>query len=295
MTVRVHDHPAVDVARRPAGRLDERPGRPEEPLLVGVEDRHQRHLGQVEPLAEQVDARPARRTRRAAGRAGSPPARGCRCRSAGSARGRPAPGSTAVRSSAIRLVSVVTSTRSLRAARSRISASRSSTWPFTGRISIGGSIRPVGRMICSTTTPPAALQLEGPGRGRDEDHLVGPRLPLLEVQRAVVERRRQAEAVARPGPPCATGRRGTSRGSAAPSGGSRPRTRGVGREVVEQRRRRLARRPAGQVPGVVLDAVAVADLADHLEVEHRPLVQALRLEQLALRLQLRRGARPARP
>ena len=30
--------------------------RAQEPLLVGVEDRHQRHLGQVEALAQQVDA-----------------------------------------------------------------------------------------------------------------------------------------------------------------------------------------------------------------------------------------------
>ena len=55
----------------------------------------------------------------------------------------------------------------------------------------------------------------------------------------------------------------------------------VVRQVIEQRRRRLARRAAGQVPRVVLDAVAVADLTDHLEVEHRPLVQPLRLQQLA--------------
>ena len=50
-------------------------------------------------------------------------------------------------------------------------------------------------------------------------------------------------------------------------------------QVIEQRRRRLAGRASGQMARVVLDAVAVADLADHLEVEHRPLVQALGLEQ----------------
>ena len=31
-------------------------GRPQEALLVGVEDRHQRDLGQVETLTQQVDA-----------------------------------------------------------------------------------------------------------------------------------------------------------------------------------------------------------------------------------------------
>src|SRR5437868_1793531 len=75
-------------------------------------------------------------------------------------------------------------------------------------MSIGGSINPVGRMICSTTTPCALASSYGPGGA------------------------------------------------------------------------------AGQMAGVVLDAVAVADLPDHLEVEHRPLVQPLRLEELPLRLQL---------
>ena len=48
--------PALDVARRAARRLDQRRLRAQEALLVGVEDRHQRDLGQVEPLAQQVDA-----------------------------------------------------------------------------------------------------------------------------------------------------------------------------------------------------------------------------------------------
>ena len=55
-----------------------------------------------------------------------------------------------VRSSAIFLVRVVTSTRSFRAARALISPMRSSIWPWTGRTSTRGSRRPVGRMTCST-------------------------------------------------------------------------------------------------------------------------------------------------
>ena len=61
---------------------------------------------------------------------------------------------------------------------------------------------------------------------------------------------------------------------------------GVVGQIVEQRRRRLARRPAGQVPRVVLDPVAVADLLDHLQVEHRPLMEPVRLENLPLGLEL---------
>ncbi len=47
---------AGDVARRAADRLDERGARAQEALLVGVQDRHQGHLGQVQALAQQVDA-----------------------------------------------------------------------------------------------------------------------------------------------------------------------------------------------------------------------------------------------
>ena len=36
--------------------VSERGLRPQEPLLVGVEDRHQRHFGQVQSLAQQIDA-----------------------------------------------------------------------------------------------------------------------------------------------------------------------------------------------------------------------------------------------
>ena len=54
--VGVHDHLAVDVAGRPTHGLDEARLRAQEALLVGVQDGDQRHLGQVEPLPQQVDA-----------------------------------------------------------------------------------------------------------------------------------------------------------------------------------------------------------------------------------------------
>ena len=41
------------------------------------------------------------------------------------------------------------------------------------------------------------------------------------------------------------------------------------------------------MPRVVLDAVAVPDLPDHLEIEHRPLMKPLGLEQLSFRFKQR--------
>ena len=53
--VGVHVDLAGHVARRPADRLDQTACRTKEAFLVGVQDRHERHLGQVKTLAEQVD------------------------------------------------------------------------------------------------------------------------------------------------------------------------------------------------------------------------------------------------
>src|SRR5690606_31266395 len=57
-------------------------------------------------------------------------------------------------------------------------------------------------------------------------------------------------------------------------------------EIIEQTRRPLARRATGNMTRVVLDARARADLEQHLDVEVRALLQALRLEQLPRSAQL---------
>ena len=56
LAVRVHQHRALDVARGAPDRLDQARLAAQEALLVGVQDHDERHLRQVEPLAQEVDA-----------------------------------------------------------------------------------------------------------------------------------------------------------------------------------------------------------------------------------------------
>src|SRR3989338_8216436 len=58
------------------------------------------------------------------------------------------------------------------------------------------------------------------------------------------------------------------------------------RKIIEQGVRRLARCAAGKMPGIVLDAVAISDLPDHGQVEFGPALQALRLQKLAVLLEI---------
>ena len=125
--------------------------------------------------------------------------------------------------------------------------------------------------------------------GGDEQGLRAHALPLVEAQRPVVERRRQAEAVFH---------QGFLAGAVALVHAADLRNRDVGfvdhqqgvlGQVVEQRRRRLARLPAGQVAGVVLDPRAVAELGDHLQVEAGALLQTLRLHELVVLSQVRQA------
>ena len=121
-------------------------------------------------------------------------------------------------------------------------------------------------------------------RGADVDRLRDVVVKLLKGQRPVVKRAGQAEAIvdqhflARP--VAVVHAAHLRQRHVALVHDQQP----VGREVVEQRPRRAARRAAGQGAAVVLDAVAVAHLAQHLDVIVGALADALGFQQLALRL-----------
>ena len=126
------------------------------------------------------------------------------------------------------------------------------------------------------------LQLQVPRGGADEHRLVDVGVELVEVQGPVVKGRRQPEAVVDqhllPGP---------VPGEHAPHLGQRHvglvhEQQEVVGEVVQQRKGRAARLPAGEHPGVVLNALAEANLLEHLHVVAGALLNALGLDELAL-------------
>ena len=133
--------------------------------------------------------------------------------------------------------------------------------------------------------PLRAPRLVRARRRRDVDHALRPLLPLVEAERPVVERAWQPEAV--------LDERGLARAVAAQHSAylrhghvrlvdEDQRVRG---QEVHECERRVARLAAGQVPGIVLDPGAGPGLPHHLHVEHRPLPQALRLQQASVLLE----------
>ena len=132
----------------------------------------------------------------------------------------------------------------------------------------------------------APLQLVRPGRRAHVDDLVEVALELLERQRPVVERRRQAEPEVDEdllaGPVVLVHPDDLRDRHVRLVDDEQP----VRREVVEQRPRPGARLAPREVARVVLDAGAEPELAHHLEVERRPLPEPGGLEDPALRLEL---------
>ena len=163
---------------------------------------------------------------------------------------------------------------------------RSSIWPADGPDHDLG-IDQAGRPDDLLRHAPLDLaHLVGTRGGGDVEDLVHAPLELFERERPVVQGRGQAEAVLHQGPlagPVAAVHAADLRDGLV---GLVDDDQGVAGKVVHQGRGRLAGGPAGQMPGVVLDPLARPDLVHHLQVEARPLAQALGLQELALSLQI---------
>ena len=117
---------------------------------------------------------------------------------------------------------------------------------------------------------------------------------LLEIQRPVIERARQAEAI--------FDQHGLARliafvhAADLRDGGVRfiDHEQEILREKIEQRERLRAGRAAGKMARVILDPVAEPHLLQHLEIVFGAHLQPLRFEQFALRFELARCDRRAR-
>ncbi len=148
-------------------------------------------------------------------------------------------------------------------------------------MSTGGSIRPVGRITCSTKTPPASFISQWLGVAETRDGLRPHRVPFLEAQRPVVHARGQAEAVfgeRRLAAEVAAEHAADLRHGDVALVGEDQRVVG---HVFEQSRRRLAGAAAGEIARIVLDAGAGAGRFHHFEVEARALLEPLRFQQAA--------------
>ena len=187
-------HLGVDVSGRAADGLHQRRFAPQEAFLVGVEDRHQRDLGQVEPFAEQVHAHQHVEMPLPQVAEQFDPLEG-------------------VQLAVQPLAADVLLAEIGRQVLGQPLGERGHQHPFARLGPLADLFQQVRHLVPrrgdfdlrvqQARRPDHLLdrlaarlgQFVGPRRGRDEDHLVEPALPFLEPQRPVVQGAGQAEAV----------------------------------------------------------------------------------------------------
>ena len=227
--VGVEHHLGVDVAGGAADGLHQRGLAPQEAFLVGVEDRHQRDLGQVEPFAQQVHAHQHVELPQAQIAQQLDALEGVQlavqplaahvllAEVVGQVLGQPLGqrGDQHPLSRGRPLADLVQQVRHLPAGGGhfdlRVQQARRPDHLFD-RLAAG------------------LVQLVGARRGRDEDHLAGSSSPIRRTSAAGCPGRWAAGSRARPGSPCGCGRRRTCRGPAARRRAIRRRSAGNRRE-----------------------------------------------------------------
>src|SRR3954452_25279307 len=285
LLVGVHEHGALDVARRAPDRLDERRLAAEEAFLVGVEDGHQRHLGEIEALAQEVDADQhvvlaelqladdLDALERVDLRVEVPDLE--------------AHLEEVVRQVLRHLLRERRDERALVALHARADLLHQVVDLVARLAHVDLGVHDPGRADDLLDDARGVLALVRAGRGRHIDELRRDVEDLLEGLRAVVHRARQPEAVVH--------ERLLARAVALVHAADLrhglvrlvDEEDEVLREVVDQAVRPRPRRPSVEDARVVLDAAAEPDLAQHLHVVLRALAEAMRLEQLPLRLEHR--------
>jgi hypothetical protein len=282
--VGVHDHPAVDVARGAADGLDERGLPAQEALLVGVEDRHERDLGQVEALAQEVHADQDVVLAEPQVADDLDPLERVHLRM--QVADLEAHLEQVVRQVLAHLLGERRDQGALVAVDDDADLVHQVVDLVARLAHVHGRVHDPRRADDLLDDRPRALALEAAGRRRDEDHLRRDGEELVERLRPVVHRGRQPEAVvderalARP---VALEHRADLRHGLV---GLVDEADEVLGEVVDEAVRPVAGVAAVEDPRVVLDAVAEAHLPQHLHVVLRALAQAVGLQELALGLEL---------
>ena len=258
--------------------------RAQEPFLVGIEDRHEGDLRQVDPLAEQVDADEHVEDAEPQVAQDRDPLEGVDL-------------AVQVLDLDAELLEVVGEVLGHLLGERRDERPLPPVDPCpdlleevvdltVGRADPDDRIDDAGRADELLDDGLAALELVRAGSRAHVDGLVHRRLELLEGQRPVVERRRQAEAEVDQdllaGPVVLVHADDLRDRHVRLVDDQQP----VRREVVEQRPGTRTGLAPGEMARVVLDAGAVAELAHHLEVERRPLAQTGALERPTLGLEL---------
>ena len=280
----VHDHLSRDVAGGPAARLDEGALGAEETLLVGVQDRHERHLGDVQPFPQEIDADEAVELAHPKIADDLHPLQGVDVRM-----------EVLHPDAEVPVVGGQVLRHPLRQRRHQDPLAAFGPRPDLSQkvVHLAGhrlhddlrvhQARRPDDLLHDMTGGPA--HLEDRRRRRNIDPLVVEGIELIEAKRPVVEGRGEPETVVdqsffpRPVAPVHPDELGDRRMALVDE------DQGAGGKVFHQRRGRLAGLPPGQVAGIVLDPLAVAHLLHHLDVEAGPLLEALGLQELVFRVQ----------
>ncbi len=282
--VRVHDHHAHVIARGPAKSLDQGSKRAQKPFLVRIQNGHQGHFWQVQPLAQQVDAHQHAELTLAQGLDDGHPFQSVDVRVH-------IPRAHAHVLHVFREIfghalgqgghqdPLVTFQAQLALGQQVVHLTAYGT-DFHHRVQQAGGPDDLLRHPA-----PTVLQLKRPGSRGDMDHLADPFPELPKAQGTVVQGRGQAEPEFHQGflagqvpmvhaPDLGHGDVGLVQEYQEVRG-----------KIVQQTGRRPACQAIVQVPGIVFNARAVAQLLDHFQIQHSPLLQTLGLHQLVLHTQ----------
>ena len=277
--VRIHDDASLRIARGAPDRLHERRLAAEKPLFVGVENGDEAHLGQVQPLAQQVDA----------------------AQNVELARAQSVDDVDALQRIHIgvhiahldaALFQIVGQTlrhalgeRGDEHAPARVHdgmhlGEKIVDLPLRGFYGDGRVQKPRGADELFHDLP-RLLQFIGRGGRRNADHLRYARVELLERERAVVVGGFHAESVLH--------KIGLARQIAVVHGADLrnghvalvDKHEKIFWKVIEQGKGRLPGRAAVEIAGIIFHARTVADLAHHLQIVPRALGKPLRFEEFA--------------